>query len=233
MKLLIYKILLNTVSYFLHGFKNATKPCRAILLALSLLFLSCVQAGLINENGEEDTEHLVAILLLAIQPCTIGGYSFSKSGLDCTLNGASGSGTLTALAAKNEFVSFTLDFQLYDTGSSIQVVTGGTPETDSTTANYYKIMTGATELVGVTSTSAGVTAGTSDQSWCFETHFEENPDHMIFDNYPCASKAVSSAQKDAEGTGVTRDTTGGTWGFVLTNAGITGLFVNQAEVFSE
>ena len=205
----------------------------AIIFAIFFSHPACTKMGLIDERGEEDTLHLLTNLLLAIQPCKIGDYSFSKNGPQCLTNGATGSGTLTALGTKSDFVSMTLGFQLSDTNSSLQIVTGGVPENNSTIANYFLMTPDSTALVGVTSTKANVTAGNANQSWCFETHFSESPDHLVLDNYPCSKKSISAALQDAEGQGITRDTSGGPWGFVLHNASLTGLIVNDSEVFSE
>lgn len=201
------------------------------LIGMMIAFLAqCTQLGLVSDDDDDNAEALLSALFLT--QCSIGGVSFTNSGASCGLNNASGSGVLTAVGTRSDFLSVQLSFQLADSSSSIQLVGGGTGDivSNSTTSNYINIANGATTIQPNGSASTGG-AGTGANTWCMEMHFEENPDHIILDQTACVAKSTSGVTLDEETN--SRDTSGGNWGIVLNNASITGLNFNTSETFSD
>lgn len=200
------------------------------MVLLTLAIGHCTQLGLITDDDDTNTEALLAALFN--NQCNLGGVVFTNAGAACGLNTVSGSGILTAVGARSDFLSVQLNFQLADASSSIQLVGGGSSGivADSTTSNYFKLGSSATSIHSNGSTMVSG-AGVNAQTWCFEMHFEENPDHLIVDTSNCVSKSTSSATGDEETN--TLNTSGGVWGLVLSNASITGLTLNGSEIFSD
>ncbi|MCB1173892.1 MAG: hypothetical protein KDK39_10015 [Leptospiraceae bacterium] len=220
---------------YLNRFYHHFKSCAIMLSMAAALLLSqnCTELGLVADDEADQNEELLALLFLNNSQCNLGGASFTSSGVSCSLNNATGSGTLTALSTKTDRLSLQVTFQLPAADSSIQLVAGGTVVADSTAANYFKMTPTATTIEGAASTNTSTVPGNTTQTWCFEAHFGENPDHLVFDNTTCTSKAASSAKADAEGGGTTRETSGGAWGFVLNNASVTNVTVYSSAIFTD
>lgn len=205
------------------------KPILIAMLAVSLLQCSALTK---SDTNNDDALALLAAAFTA--QCSLGGVSFTASGPTCNIAGASGTGTLTAAQFQTSFVSMLVNFQLLDANGSIALVTGLNPSLGVATQNVggELLITSAVSKKPQDAGAGAAGAGTTAQAWCLEIHVDENPTHAILDQTgTCTAKAATAAtyENDANGPGQN----GGMWGFVLNNATITGITVNDRKLFTE
>lgn len=210
-------------------FQNA-KRAFAALCAASLL-----QCGSLLGSADDGDEESLALLAVAFaSQCSLGGVSFAASGVACGLSGASGTGTLTALQSQTSFVSMLVNFQLLNSSGSLSLVAGLNPSRGVATQNVGgELAVSTTVSKKPQDAGAGAAgAGTTAQTWCFEIHVDESPTHAILDQTGnCTAKSATAASYENDANGPSRD--GGLWGFVLNNATITGITVNDRKLFTE
>ncbi|MCB1316306.1 MAG: hypothetical protein KDK34_17150 [Leptospiraceae bacterium] len=210
------------------------KIFRVLVAGLIICTLpTCSQ--LLGEDDEDDTDELVALLLLAQSTggCTIGGQSFTAgSGVTCSNGVASGTGTLIATGTKDEFVSMSLSFQL-GSGGQLDVIGGANPNTNFVAGNgpTFRISSTAAAKTISDNDATLTSPGTSAATWCLDFHLEESPPHVIGDTSACVPKATSSAGYEDDDD--TNAKAGGRWGFILTNATINGAVFNSSENYSD
>ena len=208
---------------------------QSILVALLLSPVSLINCGSLLESDSDDNEGVALLAAALVSQCSIGGVNFVASGgVSCSLNNASGTGTLTAVQNRTDFVSMLLNFQLNASNASLSLVGGQNPA-NGTVSSGSNGEIQITPLVSKKPQDAGAGAAgasTTAQSWCLEMHLQETPVHVMIDQVAaCTAKAATSAtyENDANGSG----SAGGAWGFVLNNATITGITLNNQKLFTE
>ena len=198
-----------------------------------LFSTSC--SDLMNRGRSDD----VQVIGAAILGCIIGGKSFNAVGVSCLNGVASGTGTLTAISDQNAPHSIELTFQLSSNGSlgvvgcaniaaNSGVITWGHGFNITNTYAHGK----GPSVEGLASIGS---AGTSQNTWCLEMHPPATDVHLMADPFACVPKDADSVtyNSESDGSGLNNGSKqGDNWGFVLSNATITGLAIKDGPIFS-
>ncbi len=222
------------------SFRKGALRLGAILLSATGLVTSCT-------GGSKDDEQAlgaVALALLHGGNCVMGGVSFSRAGVTCAGNGATGTGTLTASGTSQDDLSIQIAFSL-GSGGSIQFLGGSNLSAAGGVVNRgigFQISASATTPLGITGsgTSVAALAGGTDaeKTFCLEMHLAETYGHLGGKAAACPSGTELLSAQALEKEGST-DLGGGAhgsnrgWGFVLSNASIQNITVNASRKFTE
>lgn len=232
----------NRVTYkFLPTLSGTIRPWRSALLAgiLSILLANC--AG----SSKDDQQNLGALLLGALGGCSIGGVTFqASSSVTCASGTASGTGTLTAVGNSQTKLSVQLTFRLGQSGQ-LDLVGGS-----NLSAGGGAVNPGVGIRIGTTAAAAFVGTGVdtatpllaggvdATKTFCLELHLDETYAHIIGKaaNCPTGTELASAQQLEKDGgTSLGGPSPGANrgWGFILSNATLIGLTVNDNHRFTE
>ncbi|MCP5485657.1 MAG: hypothetical protein H7A22_09040 [Spirochaetales bacterium] len=197
--------------------------------ALSFLLFRC---DLFQKESGSDLSAL-ALVLAGSCNCQIGNVCFSTSGsVSCQSGVASGTGSLIASSLVSDDLSVQVTFQL-SSGGQLEFIGGANPNSTFDSSAGANITIPATgNLKSTSDGGAGVAGpGTAAVTYCMEHHVEESPIHQILDKATCASKLATAASYEYDASGPSA--AGGRWGFILTNAQISGITRNASRFFTE
>ena len=205
-----------------------------VMMTVAALF-SANCSGVLGSDDDNNDDELAAFALLAATglagtaPCTLGGTTFTNVGTTCAGTVAAGSGTLPAASLVTDDLSVELTFTLNSASSSVFLIGGANPSNDLAVNSNPELQitpTVSKQPADSAAGAAGATAGITT-TWCVEIHLDETPAHVILDQSSCSFKATSSTTYDDDDT-ASAINNGGRWGFVINDASISALTINDS-----